>query len=133
MLLAHLLQFPFPGLPFVALLLQIPLAGLATAVEWNQRKKRPAGRQQPYVSRRPEAPRPIAGPSESSAPPAAEIPKRPPEDGVAASQPPASVTQPQPAPPEAREPSAPPIAAEVTPPVEAVERPELEEQRATEP
>jgi fused signal recognition particle receptor len=53
-MLSHLFQFPFPGLPVVALLLQIPLAALATVVEWNQRKKRAVRRPEPVVGRQPK-------------------------------------------------------------------------------
>src|SRR5690348_2375614 len=56
----HLFQFPLPGLPVVALFLQIPLAGLAFVVEWNQRKKRAISPREPIAARRPEAERPVA-------------------------------------------------------------------------
>src|ERR1700740_3388230 len=56
MLVVHLFQFPFPGLPVLALLLQIPLAGLAAVVEWNQRKRRPVDRE-PLASSLPGAER----------------------------------------------------------------------------
>lgn len=57
--LAHLLQFPFPGLPVVALLTQIPLTALAAVVEWSQRKKRAIVDRDALASR-PPARRPIS-------------------------------------------------------------------------
>jgi fused signal recognition particle receptor len=73
MLLAHLFHFPFPGFPFVALLLQVPLAGLAAAVEWSQRKRRPTMRREPLTVQRPEAVRPLERPT----PAPVERPTRP--------------------------------------------------------
>jgi fused signal recognition particle receptor len=81
MLLTHLFQFPFPGLPVVAVLLQIPLAGLAVVVEWNQRKKRPRSRGGPLAARRPEAERPAITPAERA--PALPV-ERPEQIGQAA-------------------------------------------------
>src|SRR6266478_4988117 len=113
MLLAHLFQFPFPGLPVVALLVQVPLAGLAVVVEWSQRKKRAAPRREPLVSRRPEAERPAAR--------RAEQPPAPPREPSAITPPQAPPKPPVPAevkppPIEAREPAAP--AEELGPPAE---------------
>lgn len=68
-LLAHLFQFPFPGLPVVALLSQIPLAALAAVVEWNQRKKRPTADRDALTSRRPQRERPVTK-SAAAGPPA---------------------------------------------------------------
>ncbi len=105
MLLAHLFQFPFPGLPVVALLLQFPLAGLAAVVEWSQRKKRSALRREPLVARRLEAERPLVRPVGRPTVPPVERPERPAE---------------RPVPP--REPPAPPPPTEVAlPPVEVGE------------
>ena len=53
-LLMHLFHFPFPGLPVVALLLQVPLAVLAVLFEWNQRKKRPSVRRERLARRLPQ-------------------------------------------------------------------------------
>src|SRR5437764_13410239 len=69
----HLFQFPLPGLPVVALFLQIPLAGLAFVVEWNQRKKRAISPREPLAARRPEAGRPAARPPQRPAAPPVEL------------------------------------------------------------
>ena len=127
MLLAHLFQFPFPGLPVVALLLQFPLAGLAVVVEWNQRKKRPAPRREPFAARRSEADRPAArgaeppttppvgrgeGLAERATPP--PEPSAPPLEHAAATPPEPQIP---PKPPES------PVPADVTPPPLEVHEP----------
>jgi fused signal recognition particle receptor len=92
MLFAHLFHFPFPALPVVALLLQIPLTGLAAAVEWSRRKKRPIGHRAPLPSRRPEAARPVETPPSRPL----EPPARPIEPVAAPVEPPAPELEPSP-------------------------------------
>jgi fused signal recognition particle receptor len=78
MLLTHLFRFPFPGLPVVALLSQIPLAALAALVEWNQRKKRPNTGRDGLASRRLQSKRPVTKRAEPGLPPepSVEAPER---------------------------------------------------------
>jgi len=127
MLLAHLFQFPFPGLPVVALLVQFPLAGLAVVVEWNQRKKRPAPHREALAARRSEAERaaprgagqpttpPVGrgeGLAERATPPLE--PSAPPLEHAAATPPEPQIP---PKPPES------PVPADVTPPPLEVHEP----------
>jgi fused signal recognition particle receptor len=75
--LMHLFNFPFPGLPVVALVVQFPLGVLAFAVEWSQRKKRPTARRQPQASRRMDAERSALSPLERQSEPGARKPEPP--------------------------------------------------------
>jgi fused signal recognition particle receptor len=119
MLLVHLFQFPFPGLPVVALLLQIPLAGLAAIVEWNQRKKRPAVRRELLAVRGPQADRQVMGTAER--PPAPHVERLEPRPEPTAELPTQSAPPVEPAPaaleelPSTPAPSVPEHAAEVSP------------------
>lgn len=111
-LLAHLFQFPFPGLPVVALLSQIPLAALAAAVEWSQRKKRAIAARDAFASRRPQPKRPISERAKAGAPAASGVESR---DGVtkAAALPPLA----EPSPPsEAATAQQPSVPVEISPP-----------------
>ncbi|MBV8774924.1 MAG: signal recognition particle-docking protein FtsY [Deltaproteobacteria bacterium] len=132
MVLAHLFQFPFPGLPVVALLLQIPLGGLAVVVEWNQRKKRAISAREPLAARRPEAARPRVSPAER---PAAHPIERP-SDLDEATAPPVEPSHPlvEPAPEPQREfpPEASRTEPQVSPPLpaEVDEAAALEAERA---
>jgi fused signal recognition particle receptor len=62
---AHLFQFPFPGLPVVALLSQIPLSALAAVIEWNQRKKRPTTGLDALAAHPPQTEQPVTERAES--------------------------------------------------------------------
>ena len=133
MLLAHPFQFPFPGLPLVALLVQFPLAGLAVVVEWSRRKKRPAARREPLGYRPPEAQRPVARPTEQPTALRTERPEPPAERAAtprepSASPPEPSAERPPRIPPK---PSAPPVPAGVSPPpFEVRQSPALKEELA---
>lgn len=132
MVLAHLFQFPFPGMPVVALLLQIPLAGLAAVVEWNQRKKRAISRREPVAARRPEAERPSVSPVGR---PAAHPVERPSEFGERPAppvepSPPSVAPPPEPQPELATEPSRTEVQVTPTSPSEVAEAAALEAESA---
>jgi fused signal recognition particle receptor len=110
----------------VALAVQFPLLSLAIAVEWSQRKKRPAAPRAPLVSRLPDAVRPPAPRAQQPTAPRTERPELRVERATPAREPsepsaPSALTPPQ---PELQpEPSARPIPAEVTPPPVEVHEP----------
>jgi fused signal recognition particle receptor len=118
-------------LMLIALVVQLPFAGIAVALEWSSRKRRPVMRQEPLASRGVAVERSTRR-AERPAIPRAEQPELPAERPALSQEPPASsaeaaaaVPQPQVLP----EPPIPSVPTEVTsPPVEVRKPPKPDEE-----
>jgi fused signal recognition particle receptor len=125
MLLMHLFNFPFPGLPVLALALQFPLALLAVVVEWSQRKKRRAPLRESQTFRNASAEGSTLPPLERPIAPVVPTPEpiTPPEPSKSAPEP-AAVAELVPEPEVLPEPSATTGQPEFVQPPAAIREPE---------
>jgi len=119
-------------LMLIALVVQLPFAGVAVALEWSSRKRRPTVRQEPLASRGVEVERSARQRAERPATPRVEQPElpaerlAPPQEALAPAAEAAAAVPPPQVLPEPPAPSVPTEAA--SPPVEIRKRPEREEQ-----
>ena len=120
-------------LMLIALAVQFPLAGVAVALEWSSRKRRPVVRPEPLMPRGPEIEWPAGQRAEQPIPPRTERPEPSAERPARPREPSAPPVEPTAvAPPQPRvspQPRVPSVSAEVTPPPAEVGKPAAQEEK----